>query len=167
MQRQQSDRIWQIIWCVFAFVFVFGFCICICICNHATGGGGKWQRISLNGGVVSSGMGLTMHEPTNQPTKPAKLLFCKKNYACRGKPNQPTNQTLLSKTPLLQEKLTGVTPPNRKASGLVRKGVGQWIIFRAVATPVPTVHPIPPQLEGVPVWLESLPNASGLGNLTK
>ena len=38
---------------------------------------------------------------------------------------------------------TGGTPPNREASGLVRKGVGQWIIFRAVATPVPAVYPIP------------------------
>ena len=34
-------------------------------------------------------------------------------------------------------------PPNREASGLVRKGVGQWVIFRAVATPVPAVYPIP------------------------
>ena len=40
---------------------------------------------------------------------------------------------------------TGVTPPDRGASGLVRKGVGHWIIFRAVATPVPTVYPIPSQ----------------------
>ena len=40
---------------------------------------------------------------------------------------------------------TGVTPPDREESGLVRKGVGHWIIFRAVATPVPTVYPIPSQ----------------------
>ena len=32
------------------------------------GGGGKWQRISLNGGVVSSGMGLTMHAGGAKPT---------------------------------------------------------------------------------------------------
>ena len=32
------------------------------------GGGGKWQRISLNGGVVSSGMGLTMHAGEAKPT---------------------------------------------------------------------------------------------------
>ena len=43
--------------------------------NLATGG--KWGRIILNGGVVSSGMRLTMHAgelPTNQPN-PTQQLF--------------------------------------------------------------------------------------------
>ena len=39
----------------------------------------------------------------------------------------------------------GVTPPNREAECLVRKGVGLWTIFWAVATPVPAslFHSIP------------------------
>ena len=39
----------------------------------------------------------------------------------------------------------GVTPPNREAECLVRKGAGLWTIFWAVATPVPDSlsHPIP------------------------
>ena len=43
----------------------------------------------------------------------------------------------------VEEIINWNNPPNREASGLVRKGVGQWVIFRAVATPVPTVYPIP------------------------
>ena len=34
-----------------------------------------------------------------------------------------------------------ITLPNREASGLERKGVGQWIILRAVATPDPQSIP--------------------------
>ena len=51
------------------------------------GNGGKWQRISLNGGVVSSGMG--------------------GNYACvAGQPtNQPTCQPHSATIPILQESL--------------------------------------------------------------
>ena len=40
------------------------------------GGGGKWQRISLNGGVVSSGMAVNYAcEQTNQPASPSHQLF--------------------------------------------------------------------------------------------
>ena len=35
-------------------------------------------------------------------------------------------------------------------SGPVRKGVGRWIIFRVVATPVPTVNPIPSSAQLIP-----------------
>ena len=41
----------------------------------------------------------------------------------------------------------GVTPPNREAKCLVRKGVGLWTIFWAESNPVPDSlsHPIPSQ----------------------
>ena len=43
------------------------------------GGGGKWQRISLNGGVVSSGMGgnyaCVAGQQTNQPASLTQQLF--------------------------------------------------------------------------------------------
>ena len=49
----------------------------------------------------------------------------------------------------------GVTPPNREAECLVRKGVGLWTIFWAESNPVPDSlsHPIPWPWKMLPFYL--------------
>ena len=57
------------------------------------GGGGKWQRISLNGGVVSSGMGGnyacgTVNKPTNLPASLSNYSQFAKIFVLRRLPQQ-------------------------------------------------------------------------------
>ena len=64
------------------------------------GGGGKWQRISLNGGVVSSGMAVNYAcEQTNQPASPSHQLFPVCKNLCFEKTSSSSTNLLWSVPP--------------------------------------------------------------------